>query len=56
MHRSSKHKIFGGVCGGIAESLGWSPTLVRILWLVASALPFVGIPLYIVLWIILPLR
>lgn len=56
MYRSSRYKMLGGVCGGIAEKLGWSPTLVRILWLIASILPVVGWVLYVVLWIALPLK
>ena len=36
--RSQEHRSRGGVCGGIAEWLGWSPTTVRIAasWLVSS--------------------
>jgi phage shock protein C len=30
LYRSRKHKIIAGVCGGIAEWLGWDPTVVRI--------------------------
>jgi len=35
----------------VAEKLGWSPILVRILYIV---IPIAGIPLYIILWILLP--
>ncbi|HSE03301.1 MAG TPA: PspC domain-containing protein, partial [Methylomirabilota bacterium] len=27
LQRSRKHKMIAGVCGGIAEWLGWDPTL-----------------------------
>jgi phage shock protein PspC (stress-responsive transcriptional regulator) len=49
--RSRKHRLIAGVCGGIAERLGWSPFLVRILYII---IPFAGIPLYIILWILIP--
>ena len=28
--RSRKERMIAGVCGGLAEYLGWDPTLVRI--------------------------
>ncbi|MCH2187130.1 PspC domain-containing protein [Myxococcota bacterium] len=48
--------MIGGVCGGIAEWLDWSPTLVRILYVVVSVLTvsFPGILIYIFLLIIMP--
>ena len=30
--RKSRNRIIAGVCGGIAEWLGWDPTLVRVLY------------------------
>jgi phage shock protein C len=47
--------MLAGVCGGIAESYGWSPTVVRILWIVLGLLPVVpGTVLYVLLWILVP--
>lgn len=56
LYRSKTNKIIAGVCGGIAESLGWDPTLVRILYVVVSVLSaaFPGILVYIILWIVMP--
>jgi len=56
LHRSRKHSIIGGVCGGIAEWLGWSPVAVRILYVVLSVLSaaFPGVIVYIILWIVMP--
>jgi phage shock protein PspC (stress-responsive transcriptional regulator) len=56
LHRSRKHSIIAGVCGGIAEWLGWSPAAVRILYVVLSVLSaaFPGVIVYIVLWIVMP--
>ena len=36
LRRSRRHRMVAGVCGGIAEWLGWDPTLVRVLYVVAS--------------------
>jgi len=54
--RSSRHKIIAGVCGGLAEWLGWDVTLVRVLYVVVSivSIAFPGILAYIILWIVMP--
>jgi phage shock protein PspC (stress-responsive transcriptional regulator) len=56
LQRSRRTRIIAGVCGGIAEWLGWDPTIVRILYVLVSVLSaaFPGILVYIVLWIIMP--
>jgi len=56
LRRSRQHKVLGGVCGGLAEWLGWDVTLVRILYVVVSILSaaFPGILVYVVLWILMP--
>lgn len=55
LHRS-RDRVIAGVCGGIAEWLGWDPTLVRLLYVILSiaSAAFPGILVYIVLWIIMP--
>ena len=57
LHRSRHDKMLGGVCGGIAHLLGWSPNVVRILYVLVSVLSaaFPGIIVYLVLWIVMPL-
>ena len=56
LYRSRRNSIIAGVCGGIAEWLGWSPTWVRVLFVVISILSvaFPGIIVYIVLWVVMP--
>ena len=56
LFRSSTNKIVAGVCGGIADWLGWSPTWVRVLYVIVSVLSaaFPGILVYIILWIVMP--
>ncbi len=56
LYRSSSDRIIAGVCGGIAEWLGWSPTMVRILYVVVSVLSvaFPGILVYLILWLVMP--
>ena len=56
LHRSRKHKIIAGVCGGLADWLGWSPALVRVLFVLVSIASgaFPGIIVYVVLWVLMP--
>ena len=56
LQRSRTSKKIAGVCGGIAEWLGWDPTIVRILYVFASifSAAFPGILVYLVLWILMP--
>lgn len=56
MYRSRKHHMIAGVVGGIAEYFDKDPTLLRILYVLASILSvaFPGLLVYILLWIIIP--
>ena len=56
LYRSRTHKVIAGVCGGLAEWLGWDVMLVRILYVVVSVLSiaFPGILVYVILWIAMP--
>jgi phage shock protein C len=56
LYRSRKNRILGGVCGGLAEMLGWTPTRVRFLYVLLSILSaaFPGAVIYILMWIVVP--
>lgn len=56
LQRSKSNRMIAGVCGGIAKTLGWDPTLVRVTYVLASILSaaFPGILVYIILWILMP--
>ncbi|HEX9636440.1 MAG TPA: PspC domain-containing protein [Acidobacteriota bacterium] len=56
IRRSKKQRMIAGVCGGLAEWLGWDVTLVRVVYVLLSVLTaaFPGILAYILLWIIIP--
>jgi phage shock protein PspC (stress-responsive transcriptional regulator) len=58
LQRSRENRMVAGVCGGIAEWLGWDPTLVRILFVGVSLLSaaFPGLLVYLILWIVMPER
>lgn len=56
LYRSHRYRMIAGVCGGLAEWLGWSPTWVRLLFVLISILSvaFPGIIVYIILWVVMP--
>ena len=56
LKRSRKDRIIAGVCGGLAEWLGWDPTVVSILYVLLSvcSAAFPGIFVYLLLWIVMP--
>jgi Tol biopolymer transport system component/phage shock protein PspC (stress-responsive transcriptional regulator) len=53
--RSSTDKKIAGVCGGLADYFGVDPTTMRVLWLFGLLGAGVGLFLYPILWIALPL-
>jgi len=58
LQRSKNQRIIAGVCGGLAEWLGWDVTLVRALFVLVSLLSaaFPGLIVYLVLWVLMPER
>ncbi|MTI86530.1 MAG: PspC domain-containing protein [Balneolaceae bacterium] len=55
LRKSRKDKMLAGVCGGIAEYLGWDSTLVRVLFVILLISGY-GMPvlLYFILAIVMP--
>jgi phage shock protein C len=59
LYRSRKESVIAGVCGGIAESMGWDPLLVRIIFIISlltgflSGIAFIG---YLAVWALVPRR
>jgi phage shock protein C len=56
LSRPMQDAKIGGVCAGFARSFGLDVTLVRILWIALTVLPvpFCGLIVYIVCWIVMP--
>lgn len=58
LERSRNDRVISGVCGGIAKSLGWNSTAVRILYVIVSiaSVAFPGLLVYFVLALVMPLE
>jgi phage shock protein C len=56
--RSKSDRMIAGVCGGLAQWLGWDPTAVRVLYVLLSIFSagFPGTLVYIILAIVMPLE
>ena len=52
--RSTNDKKVAGVCAGVADYFDMDPTLVRILWALATLIPGPNIIAYVVIWIAAP--
>jgi phage shock protein PspC (stress-responsive transcriptional regulator) len=53
--RSRDNVMIGGVCGGLGAFLGISPTYVRLFFLFLIFGNGIGVLLYLLLWIVIPL-
>jgi phage shock protein C len=57
IQRSRYDRMIAGVCGGLAEHLGWSPFRVRTVWvLVTIFTAFAGVLVYLALWFLMPVE
>lgn len=54
--RSRSDRMIAGVIGGIARRFGWSPNLLRVIFVLVSILSaaFPGIIVYLILWLLMP--
>ena len=52
--RSINDRKIAGVCAGLADYFDLDPTIVRVIWLLATLIPGPNIIAYLVLWLALP--
>ena len=52
--RSTNDRKIAGVCAGVADYFDWDPTIVRLIWALATLVPGPNILAYLVLWLVLP--
>ncbi len=54
LYRSSEDKVFGGVCGGLADYFNTDPSIIRLIAVLLLFLGGVSFWVYIVMWIVVP--
>jgi phage shock protein C len=53
--RSTTDRMWAGVCGGLAEYFDVDATLMRIIWVAVTIFTHgLGVPVYILLWLVMP--
>jgi phage shock protein PspC (stress-responsive transcriptional regulator) len=56
LYRIVNGKVIGGVAGGLAEFFGIDPTIIRILFILLTIMGGGGLLIYIILWIVVPVK
>lgn len=54
LYRSQDNRMIGGVCGGLGAYLGIDATIVRLFFVLLAFGNGIGIPIYLLLWIVMP--
>ncbi len=54
--RSESDRVISGVCGGLSTYIGLDSVIVRLLFLILSFASGIGLVIYAILWIIMPLE
>ena len=54
--RSRKDRMLAGICGGIADYMAVDPTVVRLIFALATffTVLFPGVLIYLIMWIVVP--
>lgn len=54
LYRSKSNRMMVGVCGGIAEYFNVDPTIIRVIWAIASVFAFAGVIAYAICAFVIP--
>ena len=52
--RPRSGRMMAGVCAGIGQQFDMDPTLVRVIWVVATCFAGAGLLAYLVCWVVIP--
>lgn len=52
--RSATESMVAGVCGGLADYFNIDPVIVRLIFVLVTLTSGLGLPVYVVLWILMP--
>jgi len=54
LYRSKSNRMLVGVCAGVAEYFNIDPTVIRVIWALASFFGFAGVLAYVVCAFVIP--
>jgi phage shock protein C len=49
-----RRRVIAGVCAGLAARFGWSPNVVRLVFVLSCILPGPQFLVYLALWVMIP--
>lgn len=56
LYRSHSNRVLGGVCGGLGHYFNIDAVLIRLVWLLLILFGGVGLILYLIAWLIVPIE
>ncbi|MFB0517563.1 MAG: PspC domain-containing protein [Candidatus Neomarinimicrobiota bacterium] len=56
LYRSHSNRVIAGVCGGLGYYFSIDPVLIRLVWLLLILFGGVGLLLYLIAWLIIPME
>lgn len=54
LYRSRTDSVLAGVCGGLGQYLRIDPVIVRLFFLLLGLSSGIGVPVYLIMWIVIP--
>ncbi len=54
LRRSATESVVAGVCGGLSEYFNIDPVIVRLIFVVVTLTSGLGLPAYLILWMVMP--
>lgn len=54
LERDLRHKVLGGVCSGLGNYFNLDPAFWRVLFFFLFLMGCLGLPIYLILWIVMP--
>jgi phage shock protein C len=54
LQRVKEGAVFSGVCTGLGQYFNQDPKLIRIIWAIVAIFFGIGVPLYLIMWTVMP--
>ena len=54
LYRSTRDRIFGGVCSGLGQYFNVDANIIRLIWVIIAFIWPTSILVYFIMWIIIP--
>jgi phage shock protein C len=55
-NRPNHDRMIAGVCGGLGQFFNIDPTIIRLIFALAALAGLASVPVYLILWVVVPLE